>query len=220
MGAAHQDLIAIDVLLVPDGATIDKSISLNAQLRSNYPAGYALDGTRIPHVTLVQRFLPANDFEAACAIMRGVLDDLLSSGITLSETAIDCVSFEELTVAVLVLKRTPELMRLHQNITDAVEPFSVSGGSPAAFADPKVAPGTVDWVDTFVPKSSGKNYQPHITAGIATEAFVADLAAAPFTPFSFKADALAVFQLGNFGTAARKLWEYWPKESAPGWQVR
>ena len=35
MGAANQDMIAIDVLLVPDRATIDKSISLNAQLRAN-----------------------------------------------------------------------------------------------------------------------------------------------------------------------------------------
>ena len=75
MGAAHQDLIAIDVLLVPDRATIDKSMSLNAQLRANYPAGYALDATRIPHVTLLQRFVPAKDFEALCANITKVLDN-------------------------------------------------------------------------------------------------------------------------------------------------
>ena len=67
MGAAQQELIAIDVLLVPDRATIDKSMSLNAQLRTTYPAGYALDAMRIPHVTLLQRFVPAKDFEAVCA---------------------------------------------------------------------------------------------------------------------------------------------------------
>jgi 2'-5' RNA ligase superfamily len=208
MGAAHQDLIAIDVLLVPDRATIDKSISLNAQLRANYPTGYALDATRIPHLTLLQRFVPAKDFEAVCAIITNVLDDEPPTAMTLTATSIDSVSFEGLAVAVLVVERTPKLMRLHQEITDAVVPFSVGGGSPAAFADAKVAAGTVDWVETFVPKSSGKNYQPHITAGIAAEAFVAHLKAAPFMPFAFKADALAVFQLGNFGTAARKLWEY------------
>jgi hypothetical protein len=208
MGAAHQDLIAIDVLLVPDRATIDRSMSLNAQLRTNYPAGYALNATRIPHVTLLQRFVPAKDFGAVCAIIKNVLDDEPPTAMTLTATSIDSVSFEGLAVAVLVVERTPELMRLHQEITDAVVPFSVGGGSPAAFADSKVAAGTVDWVETFVPKSSGKNYQPHITAGIAAEAFVAQLKAAPFTPFAFKADALAVFQLGYFGTATRKLWEY------------
>jgi len=208
MGAAHQDLIAIDVLLVPDRATIDKSMSLNAQLRANYPAGYALDATRIPHLTLLQRFVPAKDFEAVCAIIANVLDDEPPTAMTLTAKSIDSVSFEGLAVAVLVVERTPKLMRLHQEITDAVVPFSVSGGSPAAFADSKVAAGTVDWVETFVPKSSGKNYQPHITAGIATETFVAQLKAAPFMPFEFKAAALAIFQIGNFGTAARKLWEY------------
>jgi hypothetical protein len=208
MGAAHSDLIAIDVLLVPDRATIAKSISLNAQLRANYPAGYALDATRIPHLTLVQRFVPAKDFKAVCSIITNVLDDGSPTAMTLTATSINSVSFEELAVAVLVIERTPELMRLHQKVTDVVVPFSVDGGSPAAFADSTVAAGTVDWVETFVPKSSGENYQPHITAGIATEPFVAQLKAAPFLPFAFKADALAVFQIGNFGTAARKLWEY------------
>src|SRR4051794_23685544 len=208
MGAAQQELIAIDVLLVPDQATIDKSMSLNAQLRANYPAGYALDATRIPHVTLLQRFVPAKDFEAVCAIITKVLDDEPPTAMTLTTTSIDSVSFEGLAVAVLVVERTPELMRLHQKITDAVVPLSVGGGSPAAFADSKVAAGTIDWVETFVPRSSGENYQPHVTAGIAAETFVKQLKAAPFLPFAFKADGLAVFQLGNFGTAARKLWEY------------
>jgi hypothetical protein len=208
MGTAQRDLLAIDVLLVPDKATIDKSISLNAQLRTNYPAGYALDATRIPHLTLLQRFVSAKDFEAVCAIITKVLDDKPPAAMTLTATSIDSVSFEGLAVAVLVVECTPELMRLHQKITDAVAPFSVGGGSPAAFADSKVAAGTVEWVETFVPKASGENYQPHITAGIAAEAFVAQLQAAPFMPFSFKADALAVFQLGNFGTAAKRLWIY------------
>ena len=50
MAASHH---LLDVLLVPDPTMIDKAISLNAQLRTNYPAGYALDATRIPHVTLL-----------------------------------------------------------------------------------------------------------------------------------------------------------------------
>ncbi|WP_426527624.1 2'-5' RNA ligase family protein [Bradyrhizobium sp. McL0615] len=117
MGAAHQDLIAIDVLLVPDRAMIDKSISLNAQLRTNYPAGYALDTTRIPHVTLLQRFVPAKDFEAVCAIITNVLDNEPPTAMTLTATSIDSVKFERLAVAVLVVERTPKLVRLHQEIT-------------------------------------------------------------------------------------------------------
>ena len=123
--------------------------------------------------------------------------------------------FAGLAVAVLVVERTSELVRLHNKITDAVAPFSVSGGTPAAFVGADAVAGTVDWVETFVPKSSGENYSPHITAGIATEAFLEQLKAPPFEPFPFRPDALAVFQIGNFGTAAKKLWEYQPNGSLP-----
>jgi len=208
MGAAHQDLIAIDVLLVPDRATIDKSMSLNAQLRANYPAGYALDATRIPHLTLLQRFVPAKDFEAVCAIIANVLDDELPTAMTLTAKGMDSVSFEGLAVAVLVVERTPKLMRMHQEITDAVVPFSVGGGSPAAFADSKVAAGTVDWVETFVPKATGPNYFPHVTAGVATEEFVKKLKAEPFEAVTFHPAGVAIYQLGNFGTASKKLKEW------------
>lgn len=41
----------------------NKLKSLNTQLRENYPAGYALDATHLPHVTLLQRFVRAKDFD-------------------------------------------------------------------------------------------------------------------------------------------------------------
>lgn len=208
MKAAHQGLIAIDVLLVPDRRMTDQVESLNARLRNDFPAGYALDAKRIPHVTLLQRFVMIKDTEAVFASLAKVLDDEPPAAMTFMATSIDSVSFDGLAAAVFVIERTPELMRLHQTVTDAVAPFATGGGSSAAFADSAVVAGTIDWVETFISKASGENYQPHITAGIATELFVSKLKAAPFLPFAFKANALAVFQLGNFGTAARKLWEY------------
>lgn len=141
-------------------------------------------------MTLAQCYVPEQAFEAVCASIANITDREPLTAITLTAKAINSVSFEGLAVAVVVLDRTPELMRLHQQIVDAVEPFSKGGGSPAAFADPTVAAGTIDWVETFISKSSGKNYLPHITAGIASKASVADLAAAPFTPFKFQADGL------------------------------
>jgi hypothetical protein len=58
-----------------------------------------------------------------------------------------------------------------------------------------------------VPKSSGDKYLPHVTVGVAPEAFVKQLKAEPYEPFTFKPDGVAVYQLGNFGTAAKKLWQ-------------
>jgi hypothetical protein len=212
---ADDKLIAIDVLLEPDRTMAAKSNLLNAQLRENYPAGYALDATHLPHVTLLQRFVRTKDFDAVTTAITKVLYSEHPTAIKLTTKGLDYVRFADLAVAVLVVERAPDLMRLHHKITDAVAPFSASGGTPAAFVGAEAVAGTVDWVETFVPKASGENYFPHITAGIATEPFLNDLKAKPFEPTAFWPDALAVFQLGNFGTAAKKLWEHHPDKSTP-----
>ena len=51
------------------------------------------------------------------------------------------------------------------------------------------------------------NYVPHVTVGIANEDFVKRIKAEPYEPFTFKADGVAIYQLGNFGTAAKMLWQ-------------
>jgi hypothetical protein len=110
-------------------------------------------------------------------------------------------------VTVLVVERTPELMRLHQKVIDALTPFSVGGGMASAFVGADANAETIGWVEMFVPKSSGPNYTPHVTSGVAPEAFVKGLKAEPFEAFTFKSDGVAIYQLGNFGTAAKKLWQ-------------
>jgi hypothetical protein len=63
MQTTDDKLIAIDVLIEPDQTMIGKSRAVNARLRENLPAGYELDALHAPHVTLVQRFVRAKDFE-------------------------------------------------------------------------------------------------------------------------------------------------------------
>ena len=111
-------------------------------------------------------------------------------------------------VTVFVVERTPELMRLHQKVIDALAPFSVSGGTGEAFVGTGINAETIGWVETFVPKSSGQNYLPHVTLGVAKEDFAKQLKAETFESFSFKPNSMAIYQLGNFGTAAKKLWQY------------
>lgn len=207
MAPVDDKLIAIDVLLEPDQTMIGKSNALNARLRENYRAGYELDATHAPHVTLLQRFVRAKDFEAVTAAVTKVLAAERPAALKLKAKGLDYVVWGGLAVTVLVVERTPELMRLHQKIIDAVAPFSVSGGTAAAFVGAEANAETIGWVDTFVPKSSGENYIPHVTAGTAQEAFVKQLKAVPFEAFTFKPDGVAVYQLGNFGTAAKKLWQ-------------
>ena len=205
--AGDDKLIAIDVLLEPDQTMIGKAKAVNARLRKDFPAGYQLDASHAPHITLLQRFVRARDFDAVTASLAKVLATEQVTEMPLRATGYDYAVWGGRAVTVIIVERTPELMRLHQKVIDAVAPFSVSDGTATAFVGTGINPETIGWVKTFVPKSSGENYMPHVTAGVANEAFAKRMKAEPFKAFTFRADRVAIYQLGNFGTAAKVLWQ-------------
>jgi len=217
MQTTEDKLIAIDVLLEPDQTMIGKSRAVNARLRENFPAGYELDALHAPHVTLLQRFVRAKDFDAVTAALTKVLVAERPTELRLKAKGYDYVIWGGHAVTVFIVERTPELMRLHQKVIDAVAPFSVSKGTAAAFVGTGINPETIGWVETFIPKSSGENYVPHVTAGVANEDFVKRLKAEPYEAFTFKADGVAIYQLGNFGVTAKMLWQYQASEPLPSW---
>lgn len=61
----------------------------------------------------------------------------------------------------------------------------------------------------YVPNSSGKKFIPHVTVGIAPPDYLKKMVTEPFDAFTFSPSALSIYQLGNFGTARKKLkaWE-------------
>jgi 2'-5' RNA ligase len=206
MQTTNGKLIAIDILLEPDQTMIERARATNARLRQNYAAGYELDATHAPHVTLMQRFIRANDLDAVTAALAKVLATEQPTELRLKANGLEYAMWQGVAVTVFAVERTPDLMRLHQKVMETVAPFSVSGGTASAFVGGDANAETVAWVETFVPKSSGENYLPHVTVGVAQEAFVKQLKAEPFQDFAFKPVGVAVYHLGNFGTAAKKLW--------------
>jgi hypothetical protein len=63
----------------------------------------------------------------------------------------------------------------------------------------------IEYVAGFVPDHSGKNFSPHVTIGLATEDYLKGMLAEPFDEFTFSPAAVSVYQLGNYGVAAKKL---------------
>ena len=202
-----EHLVAIDIVIEPDQTMLDAATALNARLRANDPAGFTLGGTHAPHVSLLQRYVRAADLDAVEVAVANVLAADRLTDLRLKAMGIDYVMWAGSAVIVLALERTPELLRLQQAVADAVEPFSQTGGTAAAFVGSKINHETIAYVETFVPKSSGANYLPHVTVGVAKEDFAKRLKAEPFTAVSAAARGVAIYQLGNFGTAAKKLWE-------------
>jgi hypothetical protein len=104
-------------------------------------------------------------------------------------------------------------------VIDAVAPYTVEKGTVAAFVPRpdrgEFAPGLAEYVVGFVPKSTGKNYSPHVSVGVGTRDYLDKLKAERFKAFTFKARAVAVYQLGDFGTAQKLLWS--SADPLPSW---
>jgi hypothetical protein len=105
---------------------------------------------------------------------------------------------------------TPQLLKYQQAILAAVAPFTGENGTAAAFVpneDGTPSDETiVAYVNTFASQHTGKHYSPHVTLGLGREDFLKEMMAASYVPFTFKIKNVGIFQLGDFGTARKKLW--------------
>jgi hypothetical protein len=119
-------------------------------------------------------------------------------------------------LAGIVVTPTDNLRTLQQKLIKAVAPFTVKTGTAEAFVttpeNPEINQPTVDYIAAFVPKATGKNFNPHVTIGLATEDYLKAMLAESFDVFTFSPAGAAVYQLGNFETAQKKLktWELKP----------
>ena len=63
-------------------------------------------------------------------------------------------------------------------------------------------------MSTFVPQQTGERFNPHVSTGVAPLDYLDKMLAEPFETFTFSPAGAAVYQLGPFGTAAKKLKEW------------
>ena len=55
---------------------------------------------------------------------------------------------------------------------------------------------------------AGEHFNPHVSTGTAPTGYLDKMVAEPFETFTFSPAGAAVYQLGPFGTAAKKLKEW------------
>lgn len=206
-------LTAIDVLLEPDATMIQHAKAANARLLKVFPKGFALDATHHPHITMLQRYVRTADLHKVYAAAGKVLASEKVTGWKLEAFKYYYIPSKEIGLAGIVVKPTYDLLRMQQKLIDAVAPFTAKTGTAAAYVttpeDPDIDPFLIDYVAAFVPKATGKNFNPHVTVGIASQDYLKEMLAEPFDEFTFSPAGASVYQLGNFGTAQKKLktWE-------------
>lgn len=211
------DLTAIDILIDPDEAAMKRARKVNARLLESVPLpkGWALDDTHQPHVTTLQRYVRTAELDKVYdAVEKTVAAaDLGSLEYKAMKVAHADWGFPGIAPTVLQVEVNDKVIDFQADLLTAIAPFAESGGTAAAFvADPgeEISPTIVDWVEKFVPDQIGRGkYFPHLTVGVATFDDLKVIEAEPFEAFAISPASVAVYHLGNNGTA-RKLLKTWP----------
>lgn len=207
--AADSSITAIDILLQPDATMLQQAADNNARLLKVYPDGFSLDATHTPHITMIQRFVRTVDLEKVYAAAGKVLSGANVAGLKLEAFRYYYIAAGASGLAGIVVRPTRELLKLQEELIAAVAPYTVESGDSSAFFttpdDPIIDPALIEYVTNFAPKASGEHFNPHVTTGIAPREYLNQMLAEPFKPFTFSPAGAAVYQLGQFGTAAKKL---------------
>ena len=209
LSAEPNSVTAINLLLEPDATMLERAEANNARLLAVFPQGFALDATHHPHITLLQRFVRTADLDMAYAAAGQAFAGTDVTRVQLEAHRYYYIPSGAIGLAGIVVKPHAVLRELQQQLIDAVAPFTVATGLSDAFAttpdDPVIDPMLIEYVSTFVPTSTGEHFSAHVTTGIAPRDYLDTMLAEPFESFTFSPAAAAVYQLGQFGTAAKKL---------------
>ena len=205
----QEPVTAIDILLEPDATMLQHAEAANARLLKVYSKGFALDALHKPHITLLQRYVRTADLDKVYAAAGNVLTSKKVTDWKLKAFKYYYIPDKDTGLGGIVIETTADLLNLQQQLIEAVAPFTVKTGTAAAFAtthgNSDIQPALIDYVAAFVPKSTGKHFNPHVTIGVASQDYLKGMLAEPFEVFTFSPAGASVYQLGSYGTAMKKL---------------
>jgi hypothetical protein len=149
------------------------------------------------------------DLDQVYAAANKVLAGVKASDLHLKAFKYYYIPVGPLGLSGIVAEPTPELLKLQQKLVDAVAPFTVSTGTAGALVttpkEPDIQAATINYIAGFVPEHTGTNYSPHVTTGLASKEYLDKMLAQPFESFTFSPAGASVYQLAEYGTAAKKL---------------
>jgi hypothetical protein len=200
---------AINIALEPDATMIQHAKAANARLLRNFPKGFTLDAAHHPHVTMLQQFVHTPDLDKVYAAAASVMAKERPAGWQLTAIKYYYIPSPPIGLAGIVVEPTDDLHRLQQALIDAITPYTVKAGTPAAFMSTEhghdIQPFLLQYVANFTTIAAGPKFNPHVTIGVATEAYLNKMLAEPFEAFTFSPAGASVYQLGTFGTARKEL---------------
>ena len=207
--AQQNPVTAIDIALEPDATMVQHTMAANARLRKSFPKGFALDKTHHPHISMLQQFVRTDDLDKVFTAANAVMAKEKPAAWTLKAFKYYYIPSPPLGLAGIVVEPTEDLHRLQDELITAVAPYTVKKGTPAAFFSDEggrdIQKFLISYVANFVTDAAGKRFNPHVTIGVGTEAYLKKMLAEPFASFTFSPAGASVYQLGSFGTARKEL---------------
>lgn len=208
------ELTAIDVLLNPDETLVKRAFEINERLIHEFPEGFKLDESHVPHISILQRYVRTTDLKKVFDAVKNVISSENVASLQLTAVKIECLASEGSEgLAVIVISPTKDLLNFQSKLIDALKPYVENNGTSTAYyvtpeEDPNINEAAMEFVENYIPDHSGKNFVPHVTVGVNTIEALEKISNEPFTPLKFSAVGIAVYHLGNYGTARKVLKEW------------
>lgn len=204
------DVVAINVLAVPDATMRDHARQLNERLGRDHPQPFAFDETHTPHLSLLHRFVAAKDLPKIFAAVECVSSKHRLAGTQLEIVGLEHSAWGEAELVSIEVEKTPALTALQTELVQALRPFTAPSGGREAFVTSPGPAGidsqTIEYVKTFEHERAGAQFKPHVTVGESDRATADKLQELPLSATNFTIETLAIYQLGNIGTARKELW--------------
>ena len=130
--AQQTPVTAIDIALEPDATMVQHAKAVNARLRSVFPKGFSLDATHHPHISMLQRYVRTADLDKIYAAADKVFISYNVTSFKLKAYKYYYLTYPSLPglgLSGIVVEPTPELIKLQQDLIDAVAPYTVATGT-------------------------------------------------------------------------------------------
>ena len=203
----HSSITAIDILLEPDATMLKHAAANNARLLAVFPKGFALDAAHRPHITMIQCFVRTADLDKIYAAEEKVFA-------TANIKAMKLEAFKY-----LLRPRGCDGRRWHLRETDSGDP-QATGGHHCRGKTVHAGNWPHRRVYRWHARSRHRRRHDPIRLDVCAEnerrefqsprqhrrrsrEYLDHMLAEPFEVFTFTPAGAAVYQLGNYGTAAK-----------------
>lgn len=112
-----------------------------------------MDATHHPQINIAQRFVRTAELDQIYAAVVKIISGANVTKMKLEAFKYYCIPNNNVGVAGIVVKPTPALLKLQQEVIASVTPFTVETGTSFAFVttpdDLNIAPLLIDYVSNF-----------------------------------------------------------------------